>query len=80
MPGCSGTCRWSNHDRESEGATGLPLKPKRESEKAIMVPNWDRIDVWWNLATALGRTQTRLQTRFVLDETDNFIDAPPARA
>jgi hypothetical protein len=32
------------------------LKQKRESEKAIMAPRRDRIDVWWNLATASWRT------------------------
>ena len=31
----------------------------RESEKAIMVPQRDRIDVWWNLATVHGEPATR---------------------
>ncbi|HET7214033.1 MAG TPA: hypothetical protein VFL79_10620, partial [Terriglobia bacterium] len=57
---------------------GLPLKSKRESEKAIMVPRRDRIDVWWNLATVPWRTKKPgRKTGFVLDGTDNLIDALP---
>src|SRR5690242_7707105 len=41
-----------------------------------MVPKRDRIDVWWNLATVPWRTKTRRTTRFLLDGTDNLIDAP----
>jgi hypothetical protein len=36
--------------------------------------------VWWNLATVPWRTKTRRTTRFLLDGTDNLIDAPPAVA
>ena len=53
----------------------------RESEKAIVVPPRDRIDVWWNLATELGGREPGLtedQSVFSLDGADDLIDALPA--
>ena len=45
-----------------------------------MVPTRDRIDVWWNLATVLGRTFSQDQQNFVrfsLHGADNLIDVLP---
>jgi hypothetical protein len=41
-----------------------------------MVPAWDRIDVWWNLATAKAKT-SRTDGTILLDGADDLIDAPP---